>query len=179
MFYIPGYEGLYQITPEGEVYSVTRKVNSPISGGERTVPAQFMQTQLVKGYPAFRASRGHKKRTVYVHRVLAQLFVPNPDGKPHVNHKNGDKADYRVENLEWCTHKENMEHAHRTGLAKHPKNGPGEQSPSAKLTNESVRAIRRLLAEGQRKRDICKKFGVSSSTIRFIEKRETWKGVEP
>lgn len=72
-------------------------------------------TKVKGGYLTFRA----KGKNWMVHRLVAECFIPNPENKPFVNHRDGDKWNARVDNLEWVTHQENMAHAWATGLNKY------------------------------------------------------------
>lgn len=76
------------------------------------------------GYHRIQIWENGNCRMVGWHRVVAEAWIPNPDNKPYVNHKNGDKTDNRVCNLEWVTQKENIAHAWKTGLSKHQLNNP-------------------------------------------------------
>lgn len=81
------------------------------------------------GYPFIQVNRKNHK----VHRLVALAFIPNPQNKKCVNHLSGDKTNNNVLNLEWCTHGENLAHAHRTGLKK-----PQQLGKSGKLHRASI-----------------------------------------
>lgn len=76
-----------------------------------------MKTRIVNGgYHAIGLCVLRKRKNFLLHRLIALVFIPNPDKKPHINHKDGDKDNNSFSNLEWCTPKENAHHAYATGL---------------------------------------------------------------
>ena len=76
------------------------------------------KTALATGYKIVWMNIKGKQKHYYLHRLIAEAFIPNPDNKPQVNHIDGNKTNNNVENLEWVTSKENVHHAIRTGLMK-------------------------------------------------------------
>ncbi len=113
---IVGYEGYYQISSDGRVKSL-RRIVIRINGVPQTWLERILdQTINKKGYPMISLSKAQVQRTFPVHRLVAKAFICNPDNKPEVNHKDWNKRNNRFDNLEWVTHKEQMEHASRNGL---------------------------------------------------------------
>src|SRR5690606_22957036 len=107
-----------------------------------------------------------------VHRLVAEAFIPNPDNLPLINHINGVKTDNRPENLEWCDHRHNVDHACRLGLM-----GKGEDLPFSKLTSEDIPVIRNLFRRGQTFDEIAPQFGVDRKTIIDVINKRTWKHI--
>lgn len=104
---IDGYEGRYQVSGQGRVKSLARKVHH--WRGERTVGERILRPSWDKdGYLLVNLHVGGKQKSHKVHRLVCTAFVPNPEGKPQVNHISEVKTDNRACNLEWATTKENI-----------------------------------------------------------------------
>lgn len=166
---IPNYSS-YEISNYGEI----KTFNWKNLGREAIMKPALDPT----GYPRTMLKRDDGLiHTIKVHRLVAITFIENPEGKPCVNHINGIRNDNRVVNLEWCTHKENMQHSFKIGLSSQK----GEKNSNATLTDDQVREI---LAEyqfgktgknGMTKQQIAEKYNTTFSVIKRLVQRKTWK----
>lgn len=136
---------------------------------------RYMKHQKDKdGYSVvgLRCDKG-KKKARKVHRLLAQTFIPNPENKPCVNHKDGDKTNNSLSNLEWCTVKENVQHSYDMGLQIPLR---GMSNTNAKLSDWDVRFIR-YWHNKYKLSEIADLFDVSKSLIEKVVYRVGWKHI--
>ena len=170
---IKGYEGLYQISSLGRVKSLSRK----ISNEKRTYLSKekILKIHLRKdGYCRIGLTKNKKQQQFLVHRLVSHAFIPNPENKPCINHKDGDKENNYVNNLEWCTSSENNKHAFKTGL----NDNKGEKSHFAKLNEKQVRIIKWLLENSDLYlREIAELFEISFQQISRIKNNKRWKHI--
>lgn len=153
---VVGYEGLYQVSDDGLVKN--KKTGRDLA---RLSTMGYMKVNILKG--------GRSSYT-FVHRLVAFAFVPNPDGKPHINHKNGLRSDNRPGNLEWCTIKENNAHA-RDVLKSHTVNRKRDSGRSSK---DDVLQIVQMYKNGSHGTQIARSFNLDPSTVYNILRGDTW-----
>ena len=133
---------------------------------------------LNSGYCSVRTTLGERGNKVHIliHKAVAYTFLRNVDNLPEINHKDGNKQNNNVGNLEWCTSHENQQHKYDTGLFD-KKLISGENNHCAKLTEDDVRYIRQNYIRGSRQfgtHAMARKFSVSHPTILSVIRYETW-----
>lgn len=159
--YLPEIKDRYYISDSGDLYTDygQRKLNNCLQ---------------YKGYVRNCLKlKNNKEFNGFRHRLVMICFNYREDYKEmQVNHKNGNKQDNRLENLEWCTNQENRIHAVQTGLAEGLK---GETNPSHKLTEEQVKEIiSHILQKDLSYNQLAKKYHCSKSTIAAIKAKRNW-----
>lgn len=150
------YDDLYEISDDGHIRNV--KTGNVLH--EFIRPDGYYRTQL------------HGK-TITVHRKVAEVYIPNPNNYPEINHINGIKTDNRVENLEWCDRSYNLRHAYQLEL----KVQKGEHNSRNILSENDVRSIRSSYIRGDDEygtKGLSKKYGVARQTISAIITGQNW-----
>lgn len=110
-----GYEGLYQVSNLGKIKRVMF-TNGKYSFKKERLLNKF----LINGYEKVELNKNGIGKPKFIHRLVAEAFIPNPENKLQVNHIDGNKQNNCISNLEWATPSENTKHAYMTGLAKSP-----------------------------------------------------------
>lgn len=148
-------DGIYEIFSDGVIFKNNKPINTSLTN---------------KGYLQCFLKNKHR----LVHRIIASYFIPNPDNLPQVNHKDGNKLNNDVNNLEWITNLENIRHSFEIGARQSQKGGTNY---NAKLTETEVIKIKKKL-KTKCKKKLVKEYNISLSTIYNIEAGRSWKHVE-
>lgn len=157
-----GREGQYEISSCGQIKRCSGKVVG--------------QWKSDQGYMLARLS--NPRKTVRVHRLVAESFLDNPKGYPFVNHKDCNRANNEVSNLEWCTQWQNLNHSSLLGRMNRDF-WKGKRSPSAKLSEDQAQSIRDIYSKGGVSWDsLARIFGTNKRTIGRIVRGESYVRVD-
>ena len=167
---IEGYDGAYEVSNYGNIRSLDRYISGAFDSKRFIKGVEIKSCLTGNGYLGFNLVKDGKSKTSKVHRVVANAFIENEHNKPEVNHKDGNKHNNNVSNLEWVTVGENQSHAYKIGL----RDGKGMKNPSAKLNDRTVLNILKALSKGVTAKKIAKALCVSESTIGRIKKGQKW-----
>lgn len=160
---------MYQVSNLGRLRSLDRLVNYK-NGRKRNFPGIIIKPYIDRcGYVHYTTNNTHFKP----HRLVALLFISNPNNLPYVNHKNGIKTDNRIENLEWCTPCENNRHASKMGLLK---GKCGSENPASKLDEKAVLEILSM-KDKYSAPEISKNYNITQHAITSIFRGDTWSHV--
>ena len=151
----------YSISNDGKVFS--KKSNKYLS--QYKTPGGYLNVDLYTP---------EKRYKIGVHQLVAQAFIPNPNNLPLVNHKDGDKTNNNMTNLEWASYSDNNSHAYKIGLRKPLE---PEKCYFTKYSREQIIAVCLLLEQGWSSDVITEKTGVHGNTISDIRLGKKWKSV--
>jgi len=159
----------HQVSNLGRVKLMPRYLNC--RNNYKRLTRERIRKLLVTDYKYLVIQSGAKFKHYAVHRLVAKAFLPNPDNLPCVNHLDGDKHNANVLNLEWCTYKQNTQHALETGLIKRD----GSHNGKRKLNEEDVRDIRMFAKAGLKAKDIVKVYPIKLAAMTNVINRVTWR----
>ena len=166
---IPGYDGRYFINQDGQIWSTLRNkvLSQHLDSAKKYLQSLLMRPDRKAGIPR------------YIHKLVALTWLgdaPGPVGtrRGHycINHKDGDRLNNHINNLEWVTNEDNLSHAWRTGLRA---DFIGENAKHSIFTSAEVRTMRLRLIDGEKVKTIADEFNVSAGVVKNIQKFYSWK----
>lgn len=171
---ISGYEGMYQVSNQGRVKSLARLTHFKNGKKPRQEKERVLKpVKHQKGYLKAQLRKNDKLKSYFIHRLVAEAFIPNPLGKEQVNHKDGDKSNNFTDNLEWTTQSENLKHSYHV-LGSHKNAIKAMKEPRIKAKSIPVvvydtegNFIKEYPSQASAARDL----GVSSGNINNVVKR--------
>ena len=160
----------YKVSRDGTIISFAKsKKGRPLT----LTPAKLKNRINTQGYISVDIVQDDKTiKSQFVHRLVAEAFIPNPDNLPCVNHIDGNKINNNVSNLEWCTHKENTQHALKNKLLNPP---VGERCAQSIYKEIEIETVIDYIVDGKTNKQIERDTGVSSETVSDIRNKERWK----
>lgn len=169
---IPGYEGVYEASDAGVVRRILRT--------RGTQCKEMRPIRQSRGYFVVQLRKNGQGKRFYIHRVIALTFLGAPPDGLEVNHKDGNKSNNCVANLEYVTHQQNIDHSYRVLGTPVPDSVPmpGEKNPAAKLKEWQVRQIHELHAFGVPGTTIAYYFRIDKSTVSQILHGKRWKHID-
>lgn len=158
---VVGYEGIYDVSDHGRVRRIL--------AGQGAIAGKILKWRPdTKGYPQVHLCRDGRSRNSPIHRLVAAAFIGPCPSRKEINHSDGIKANNAVENLKYVTHVQNSQHASKMGLLIR-----GEKVHCAKLTEEDVHSVRRVLGI-ETEASIAKRMGVGKTCINSIATGHSW-----
>ncbi|MCI6458253.1 MAG: NUMOD4 motif-containing HNH endonuclease [Clostridium sp.] len=141
---IKGYEEIYKISDTGEIWSKDRWCIDK-KGRKRFRKGMKLSPDIASnGYYRITFSKNGKKVQKYLHRLIAEYFIPNPNNYPQVNHIDGNKLNCNIKNLEWVTNQDNIIHAYKNGLINHVR---GINHPNYGLCGGKSKKAKKIIAK--------------------------------
>lgn len=160
---VKDFTGIYEVSNHGQVRSLTRVIKNGLNT-TRLIKGQNLKLKIDNnGYPVVSLNKEHKAKTKRVHRLVCEAFLENPSNLSDVNHKDGNKKNNHISNLEWCSRSYNIEHAYRKKLR-----------TDAKFSPSQVRSIRN---SNKSQSFLAKEYQVDQNTIKQIITKRTYKWV--
>lgn len=171
---IKGYEGYYEVSSFGNIRSMNRVVNHAKGGVMRIKQKNIKLNNHSSGYKIVSLSKDGIVKTNLVHRLVALTFITNTDSKPEINHKDLDKKNNSISNLEWVTSKENKDHfAINSQILQIEKFCKGEKHPKSKITEKQAFDIK--YNSGHLKlRELREIYGLSLMALSHIRNGTNW-----
>ena len=159
---IKGYEGVYEMDEDGVIYSLERYIINSRGTIFKIKACIRKPLDHNTGYMVVALSLKGKNKSYRYHRLVAETLIPNPDNKPIVNHKDGNKKNNHPSNLEWVTALENAQHAILTGLTP---NADGVNNPACRFTIDDVNEWVTLIQAGAKIKDVAMLYNCSATSI--------------
>lgn len=168
---IKGYEGKYEISEEGDVYSLTR-LRKNKSNSKARLMGRKLKPQITKGYLTVALCKKGKIKRITIHKLIYIAFIGTFIKGKQINHKDGNKLNNRKDNLELVTPLENTRHSWKIGLSTKKY---GENMKTSKLTLSNVELIRHLYENSDySQKNLADLFRVHKTTIHYIISGKTW-----